>query len=199
MSASQNHGFKFEEYVLDNLMKDIRDKFKDSISYTNEWDFPPISIKSFKNENEEAVIEFGSIDRIFTNENSYFLVLIGYTQVNDYKIPNFSDILFISQKNMKSLKGDLDEKTLQLLNEKVKSFGPGKHKEARTWAAAAKKEHNEKTTYDVRFKIDSKKQRRIQCALKLKDLYNETNNDLSLINKYNIPKVQSSTRIRNKK
>lgn len=198
MAESQEHGFKFEEYVLDNKMIEIRKVFKNSIGYNNEWDFPPISIKSFKNEVANPIIEFGSIERIFSNSDSYLLFLIGYIQKNNYKIPNFSDILFIQKKDMIKLKGDLDIATIKLLNKKIKSFKEKKHEEAREWAKKQKEIYNSKTIYDIRFKIDSKKQRRIQCALKLKDLYNKTNNNLLLNNKYNIPGIYSTKRIRNK-
>lgn len=198
MSESQFHGFKFEDYILKNKMKEIVEVVQSNIDYNNEWDFPPISVKSFKNESDSATIEFGSLERIYSNETSYILFLVGYKQEDNYKVPNFSDILFIKRKEMQFLKSKLTLEDIKKLTQELKSFRIGQHEEARKWAAIKKEEYNKLSYYDIRFKIDSKIQRRIQCALKLSDLYKYTANTFVNINKYDIPAIESGKRKRNK-
>ena len=199
MAESQKHGFDFENWVRDNKLIEIYEVSKTEVKYTNDWDIPPSSIKSFKYEVENPTIEFGSIERIFENKSSYLLVLIGYEQIGNIKKTKFSDVLYIQKEEMKSLKGKLDSNIITDLCNTIKTFKEGKHVEARKWATEQKAIYNNDTIYDIRFKIDSKTQRRIQCALKLKDIYEVLGKDLIIENKLNIPEIESSARIRNSK
>lgn len=196
MSESQKHGFIFEDWIKENKLNEIYKLMNEGIVYTNDWDIPPVSIKSFKFNKENSSIDFGSIERIFTNQSSYILVLIGYEQTDDIKKPVFSEALYIQLPHMKKLKGTLDLETIKSFSDKVRSFQEGEHIEARIWAREEKLKHNHKTTYDIRFKIDSKKQRRVQCALRLKDIYSCLNKPFIKENKLGIPEIKSGIRKR---
>jgi aminoglycoside phosphotransferase (APT) family kinase protein len=50
---------------------------------------------------------------------------------------------------------------------------------------------------DARIKIDSKTQRRIQCAIPLKALYNLVHKEFNVENKLVLPSINSPKRIRN--
>lgn len=197
MAESQNHGFQFEKFILENLLGEIKNKFYENSIYTNEWDFPPVSIKSFKYEGNNPTIEFGSIDRIFNINDNYILFLVGYIQNGNLKEPVFSDILYISKKEHLYLKGNLSIETIKTLNNNLRNFKEGYHIEARKWAKEQKRVFNNETLFDLRFKIDSKNQRRIQVALKLKDLY--FNREFLFKNRYSIPIIESKERKRSNK
>lgn len=172
MGESQIHGFQFEELVKDWKIKKVLNNI--SLSYTNNWDVPPISIKSFKYDKNLASnnVEFGSIQRIFSIAEDFIIVLVGYEQENNCKKVVLSDALYISVSTMNILKGSLNINDLNNLNKKLKTFGKGLHQEARLWAKEEKSRVKELSKFDVRFKIDSGSQRRIQCALNLNVLYN---------------------------
>lgn len=198
MAESQKHGFDFEKWIRLNKLNEIYNVSFDSVKYTNDWDIPPSSIKSFKYESENPTIEFGSIERVFKNQSSYILILIGYEQISDIKKPVFSDALYIQKEHIDKFKGNLDINILSFLSEEIKKFKIGEHESARKWALEQKKIYNDKTIYDIRFKIDSKSQRRIQCALKLNDIYSVLDKELVKFNKLEIPEIHSLPRERNK-
>jgi tRNA A37 threonylcarbamoyladenosine biosynthesis protein TsaE len=106
----------------------------------------------------------------------------------------FSDAVYVSNKVFKELKGDLTLEDIYYLNQTLRTFGAGKHQEAREWAKQAKEKYNNKTSFDIRFKIDSKNQRRIQCALKLEELYKMLDKNVDVVNRLNLNNVKSSKR-----
>ena len=117
--------------------------------------------------------------------------------VNDWKKVIFSDVVYVSICCFNELKGNLTIYDIEKLNEKLKSFKIGEHNEARNWAKIQKEIYNSKTKFDIRFKIDSKNQRRIQCALKIETIYQILQKDLNLkYNKLQIKDISSTARIR---
>jgi len=197
MAESQKHGFTFEKFVLENKLNEIHKISGWQVGYTNDWDFPPTSVKSFKYSGENPTIEFGSIERIFKNSTNHFIVLVGYEQIGPEKKVVFSDSLYIDKKAMQKLRGKLQVSIIEDLCKNIKTFKLGEHTEARKWADEQKKLLNNQTTYDIRFKIDSKKQRRIQCALNLNDIYNASSSVFHKINKLEVPDIISGERKRN--
>lgn len=195
MAESQKHGFQFEEIIRRKKLNDINNLLEKEVGYTNEWDVPPMQIKSFKFNSK--TIEFGSIVRMFNKNENFILVLVGYEQEENVKKVVFSDCLLITKENLNKLRGGLNLNTIIELDEKIKTFKQGNHENARIWAKEMKKIHNSHTNFDIRFKIDSKNQRRIQCALKLNDLYENIEKELILKNQLNIKDIESETRKRN--
>ncbi|KAB7884296.1 hypothetical protein [Poseidonibacter ostreae] len=196
MTESQSHGFLFEEQVKQGISK-----YLDSvtINYTNKWDIPPISVKSFKFDISKSNnrVYFGSIENMFKIQDGFFLALIGYEQKGRVKEVVFSDFIFIEVKDLQNLKGELELKELEMLSTKIKSFKEGFHEEAREWYKSILPEYSMKTSFQINFKVDSKKQRRIQCSLTIEELYKKLKRELILVNKLNINNIDSNPRERN--
>jgi len=192
MAESQKHGFEIEKDVIENKIPLVYQIVKDEFIYNSKWDFPPLSVKTFKF--ESGILEFGSIERIFRSTDDFILVLCGHKQNGEFKEILFSDAVYVSNKVFKELKGDLTLEDIYYLNQTLRTFGIGKHQEAREWAKQAKEKYNHKTSFDIRFKIDSKNQRRIQCALKLKELYKMLDKNVDVVNRLNLNNVKSSKR-----
>lgn len=162
----QIHGFEFEKLIREDLTNILsKTQNINEHGYTEEYDIPPIQIKSFKLSSN--TIEFGSLLRTFEKKDSFILVLIGYKKEKNIKRVIFSESIYIKNKIWNEFKGKLKKETINELEEIIKSFKEGEHVKARFWAKNKKKEINNLTNFDIRFKIDSKKQRRIQCALNL--------------------------------
>ena len=197
---SQEHGF-----IVENEIKKCKVNLilENHFDYTGEYDIPPMQIKTLKvqyNNSKEikATIEFGSLFRKIKNKTPYILIIVGYEQILNTKEIVFSDSIYISEDIMKIINGELTTEDVIYLEQKLKSFKTGKHKEASEWAKNTKIEYNQKTFYDIRFKIDSKNQRRIQCAMDLIRFYDLCKKNLELENKYSISNIDSAPRKRNK-
>ena len=219
MTESQNHGFLFQQQITDDLLTSLNligiqslpDTLQNfiqnnlhSASYTAKWDIPdiapeipPISIKSFQFKAAKSTVEFGDIKRIFSIDHDFILVLVGYDQDGEIKRVAFSDCLYIQPTQWDSLKGSLSLNDIDEFNTKLRSFAVGQHHEARRWSKPTKAAHKHKSKFDIRFKIDSKSQRRIQCALQLGDLYAALGLPLHGENKIGLSDISSPPRKRN--
>lgn len=195
-SESQAHGFLFEEQIKKNI-----NKYLDlvTIKYTNKWDIPPVSVKSFKFDinKKNNRIYFGSIENMYKINDGFFLALIGYKQVKDKKQVVFSDFIFIPVSKLDNIRGNLKLSDIKELSSKLKSFKEGFHNEAREWYKTILPEYALKTKFQINFKVDSKKQRRIQCSLNVEELYQYLNIDIDPINKLRIKDINSLSRVRN--
>lgn len=198
MAESQKHGFVFENIIknhqLCNIVRDVEEN--QYFNYTSEYDVLPMQIKSFKFESN--TIELASLKRFYQKNDDFILVMVGYVQENDVKKVVFSDNLLITKNILNKIRGTLTLENIIELEEKLKSFKVGQHFEAREWAKEQKLIFNDLTKIDIRFKIDSKNQRRIQNAIKLDTLYDICGVELKIINKLKIPDIKSSERVRNK-
>ena len=192
MAESQVHGFTIEKEVMRDKIPQIYQMVKDDFVYNSKWDFPPLSVKTFKF--NTRTLEFGSIESIFNSTDDFILATCGHEQNGDFKEVIFSDAVYISNKVFKELKGDLTMEDIKHLKDTLKTFGVGKHQEAREWAKEAKEKYNGKTKFDIRFKIDSKNQRRIQCALKIDTLYEAIDKKIKEKNELNINNIKSVKR-----
>jgi hypothetical protein len=212
MSESQKHGFIFEELAKKSplLIEYYKNKFLvknveiHETKYNGKWDSiiksdiedKSLSVKSFKYTSPNTKIEFASISNIFNIQNDFILIIIGYEQEEDIKKVVLSDILHIQKEHLDIFKGKLDIEIVNDLCENITKFEQGEHLVAREWAKKQKELYNGNTMFDIRFKIDSKTQRRIQCALSIKDIYEVIGKEFSLENKLNIENIYSSKRKR---
>lgn len=199
ISESQGHGFIVEKEIINSKINIILENHFD---YTGEYDIPPMQIKTLKmqynNKKEiKSTIEFGSLLRKIKSKTPYILIIVGYEQNKDIKKIIFSDSIYISEEIINIINGELTIDNVLHLEQNLKSFKTGKHKDAREWAKQSKIEYNPKTIFDIRFKIDSKNQRRIQCAIDLIKLYDICKTNLILENKYSISDINSNARKRN--
>lgn len=127
------------------------------------------SIKASKKGN----IELADARRFFENNDEFRLLICRYEQKSVKKI--FSEIheVFIDKNILDYLKGQIPYEAVVNFHEKLTSFPFGKHVEARIFA----KEHKEvlQNTYSSNIilnpKIDSKRQRRLQCSMNINHLY----------------------------
>lgn len=196
MKESQSHGFLFEEQVKNNISVYLNSI---TINYTNKWDIPPVSVKSFKFDvsKENNRIYFGSIENIYKIHDGFFLALIGYEQQGNLKTVVFSDFIFIDAKSLDKLRGRLTLNEIEEFSTKLKSFKEGFHNEAREWYKNILPEYAHKSEFQINFKVDSKTQRRIQCSLTVEQLYKSMKIDLLKKNKLNIRELDSKPRERN--
>lgn len=192
--ASQQHGFEFENQVKANFSNYL--KLFD-IDYTEKWDIPPVSVKSFNFKNGR--IEFGSIENMFKIDSNFFLVLVGYEQDGNIKRVVYSDILLITKNHLVKMKGMLRLEELEKLSEILKSYKEGEHELAQEWYKSIKGQYEIKTMFQINFKVDSKKQRRIQCSMNIETLYRAVGIEPVIENKLCIADIESDARIRNKK
>lgn len=176
MVEVQSHGFTFEQWVRDTLFDGYAG------DYGQEWDVParitrgaglpaeirglPVSIKTAK---FGSPISLGDILRQRMISRS-FLMVVGFWHQRSTEQKRFEEIGWVkfSVSSWQMLWGGLTPKQLGELDAKVKSFGPGRHREARQFAKGWKAIHQERSHIVINPKIDSKNQRRIQCSLPFK-------------------------------
>jgi hypothetical protein len=204
MAESQSHGFEFEKQIKSKLLELLY--LGDDSGYTDKWDFPPISIKSFGF--SAGKIDLSSIKNIFAIDQNFIFILIGWKQDGDMKRVVFSDCIFVSKDIMKILRGSLTYERVLELETKLKEFkGPGvaAQNKAIEWYEKTpehldKKDNLHKITqFNVHFKVDSKLQRRIQCSIYLENLYAHIKKEIIPMNKLNIDDIYSPPRARHPK
>lgn len=203
-TESQAHGFKFEDSLKEQVFK-----IDTKIKYTSKYDIPKefniinnhnISIKTTGNR------DIGCADIFrFLESDETEMIITCYKQDGDYKIVKETYSLQLTEDFMKSLNDDINKDELNQLNQLIKNIPHGKVSEE------TKKEYKNKCKqlsleyFIVNPKVDSKKQRRVQCTLKLdailnrKDIKYEIFNGAEYYGKKYIGKFFSPRRKRNKK
>jgi ATPase subunit of ABC transporter with duplicated ATPase domains len=203
-TESQAHGFKFEDSLKEQVFK-----IDTKIKYTSKYDIPKefniinnhnISIKTTGNRD----IGCADIFRFLENDETEMIITC-YKQDGDYKIVKETYSIQLTEDFMKSLNDDINKDKLNQLNQLIKNIPHGKVSEE------TKKEYKNKCKqlsleyFIVNPKVDSKKQRRVQCTLKLdailnrKDIKYEIFNGAEYYGKKYIGKFFSPRRKRNKK
>lgn len=197
-TESQSHGFIFEEQVKSRINEYLN---LITIKYTNKWDIPPVSVKSFKFDKTKSNnrVYFGSIENIFKINDGFFLALIGYEQKKSIKKVVFSDFIFIQASHFEELKGELTLNEIEELSNYLKTFKEGFHNKAREWYKSILPKYSDKSKFQINFKVDSKKQRRIQCSISIEELYDNLKQEFLINNKLEIKDIESSPRQRNLK
>lgn len=171
MVEVQSHGFVFENWVKDTFFNGYRG------GYSDKWDVPmkfnkkglPVSIKTAK---YGSTIGLGDAIRQFSTDEDFLLIVGFWKQEGKLKrIVNASSVI-IKKDDWKDLWVPIKLIDLQKLDSLIKNMNIG-HKEVRIMAQDLKKT----TPYSLAKitlnpKIDSKKQRRLQCGIKF-NLYFE--------------------------
>lgn len=163
MIEVQNHGFVFEDWVKDTLgVKNL------AYNYTQKWDVlgeMPISVKCMGLKN---ALEFGSAVRIWEINETFTIVIGRWKQIKNKKIIKSIDEINITPKILKKMKGEITLTEIKDFDKRIKSFPAGKKEQkrgiefARRWKLERK---NRMGLLTITHKIDSKKQRRVQCNL----------------------------------
>lgn len=173
MVEVQSHGFIFERWVRDTLFESYAG------DYGQEWDIPaaanrstllpadlrglPVSVKTAQ---FGSPIGLGDILRQRSIDRP-FLMIVGFWHKHSATEKWFDDIGWVrfSAATWQLLWNDLSMQLIGELDAKVKSFGFGRHNEARQYAKHWKELYQALSHIIVNPKIDSKNQRRIQCSL----------------------------------
>lgn len=96
-----------------------------------------------------------------------YRILVGYyRQIEEKKVFHQIDEYIIRPEHRYALLGSIDEDDISFFHNSLQFFGEGQHKEARLWAKEKNIEY-EGVLGAVKLnpKIDSKKQRRLQCSV----------------------------------
>jgi hypothetical protein len=169
----QNHGFQLERWVIDRFYKNINS------DYTSKWDIPigsefqeavpiqfrnlPVSIKVVK---FKQSIGFGdAIRQIETKQD--FLLILGIWELKGKK-KKWKQVLAkkITKENWLDYWNPISIDFVMDLDSKIKDMTIP-YETIRKYAKARKKEPPfSKSVMQINPKIDSKKQRRLQCSLR---------------------------------
>lgn len=154
MAERQRHGFNFEDAVKPILGEAGN-------HYTAEWDVGTnTSIKFIGS----GTIDMGSIVRIFSHlQNPGWYMILGR---HNKKVCSAVYELTFTEEICKALMGGLTLADVTEFDTTIKSFGLGRHEEARAYAKEWKNANKTRTgLLTIQPKIDSKTQRRVQCGI----------------------------------
>lgn len=218
---SQSHGFKFEDKILDIItglknQKELKKHLKGKFSYTQEHDIPKgkypktnlknnIQIKTAKVVGDSYSIGLGDYIRNYNcmESGDGKKIVVGlFEQKNDYKIFNKIVELDWNKKMInKCYKIPINE--MKKFVSYVKGIPPGREHQKKNAKVWKQKRDNLIEKYGdqicmIAAKIDGKKQRRVQSAIRSEDVksfihkeYDKSYNGLSL------PfKIKSGLRVR---
>lgn len=163
MTEVQSHGFVFEDWV-----KIILGVEKLASKYTQKWDVPgekPTSVKCMGFTN---ALEFGSTVRIWEINETFTLVVGRWQQVGSKKLIRSIDEIDITPEILNKMRGNISLEEIRDFDKKIKRFPAGKigQKQGIEFANKWKVERKDRIgLLTITHKIDSKKQRRIQCNL----------------------------------
>jgi len=179
MTQSQSHGFIFE-----NLIRKIIFKIPEITNDTNIHDIvvdnETLSIKSCLIKNETFNVECGDILRFLSSFDNktrmkHYMLIICYTQSNNFKNIKRSIEIELNEMLKEKLFGiNFDYEKLYNFIQKVKKQPSGSlskkiknelYKEAKELQIAFG------MTLSIRVKLDSKKQRRVQCCISKMNLF----------------------------
>ena len=173
----QAHGNKFEDIVTrerTGLSKKEYDGLKKN-GYTSSFDLS----KGLKVEYDASIKTTGNnticcsdIMRMMKH-NDYRLIVGCYDQIDDKKVFHTQYEFFIQPNDYLTLWGDMDFQRVEGFVDFVKNIPEGK--EARDSTKFTRDNLQEsvscdKALFSINPKVDSKKQRRVQCSLKLDEL-----------------------------
>lgn len=149
--------------------------------YTDVFDIPadlthdgrPVSIKTAKHNASGGTLGLGDARRIWATLRAREIVLIcaTYAQAGDVKIFSRVCEVVLTPEIAPHLLGALSLNEVATFHEGLLRFGPGEHLRARAWARAEKRTLCDRAgLITLNPKIDSKRQRRLQCSLRLNAL-----------------------------
>ena len=177
MAEVQAHGNKYEDYKirqLTGLSKKEYDKLKKK-GYTSPFDL----VKGLKVDFDGAIKTTGNntvccsdIQRMY-GHGDYALIVGAYNQVDNKKVFHTEYQFFIKKEDFDKLWGNTSVEKLNEYVNKVKSVKHGKEaqeeyqKVAESWKLDFK---DDNALFVINPKVDSKKQRRVQCSLHIDKL-----------------------------
>lgn len=111
--------------------------------------------------------------RFFEHDESFRLLVCRYKQIDDIKSFKLFQEVIMDENVLNYLRGNLPYQVVSDYHENIKMFPRGQEVQARIYAKNQKKILTETYTSNLKLnaKIDSNNQRRLQCSLNIKDLY----------------------------
>lgn len=177
MAAVQQHGLEMERILGSAYLgHDVP-----ATHYTSVYDIPaniapdgrPVSIKTAKINASGGTICLGDARRIWANVATEEMTLIcgTYTQVAGFKAFTRVHEIVITPDIARRLLGTVTPDQVARFHDTLLEFPQGSHVAARRWARAVKVHMKDREgLITLNPKIDSKRQRRLQCSVILRDL-----------------------------
>lgn len=175
MSHHQGHGEAVEALLAHALVGQPVPR-----SGTNAWDVPAgldwrrglnTSIKTMGVRGaraEDATVAMSDARRTFSLECPFRMLIAPYRQLGAVKQVDEVFEIVVQAPEMAALYGQLTYEDVEDFHEGLLGFGPGQHGAARDWARAQKDLlDGRQTGFVLNPKVDSKKQRRLQCSIRL--------------------------------
>ena len=193
MAEVQQHGNKYEDIVTrerTGLSKKEYDKLKAN-GYTSPFDLA----KGLKVEYDASIKTTGGnticcSDLLRMMQHRDYRLIIGcYNQVGKTKVFHTQYEFFIQPKDYSMLWGKMDYQLVESFVDFVKTIphGPDAQKDTKSVRDSFQKQVQcEEALFTINPKVDSKKQRRVQCSLKLDELiasgvhYNKTDLNITI-------------------
>jgi len=188
MSKKTEHGFIWEKEIITDKIVDVLKITKDEIEYTNKWDIPPISVKSFSMDSKNPGFGFGDIFRTVENKDNFILVLVGYSKNKNHKKVIFSDAIYVQDKYFSKAKKNLCIDELKSTLKEIKNINTVEDKRA-LGRKFGKYIRSKNDILKIAPKITSKGGARFQCTIEIQKLYDILNKDIVLTNKLNIKDI----------
>lgn len=161
---NQKHGFLIENRIKRSF------RIQDKIGYTSKWDMP--SIKGSIKTTGSNIVYLGDATRIWEIECCWILIVARYKQEKEKKI--FFEIreYHIDKEETNTLRGNLPMEEVKRFHSDLGAFPEGSHIEAQQFHRHRKKEIKDRYNSVIKLnpKVDSKKQRRLQCSVSIDDL-----------------------------
>lgn len=187
MSTNQLHGKTFEREVITQCFGFTEEQVSE-FSNTAVFDIPfgittcqhptgkPVSIKTTAAlaAAKAAIVCLSDARRVWSWDRPLILVVGLYDQVDTVKrFHTVYEFHFrLTDGERKRLYGELTLAEVTYFHDTLKTFGPGQHEAASAWAKAHKLALTPRATGAIQLnaKIDSKRQRRLQCSAPLERL-----------------------------
>ena len=163
---SQAHGFTWENHIKKNVYE-----IQSIADYTRKNDVDPdenkidgcaVSIKT----SGGMSVDMGDARRIFeaTDGDPYHMVVVQYDQIDDNKV--LTHVMEVDLTDArKILFGDLTYQEISDFHEELKRIPPGRvQKEDKLYLSRSAELNRKSKEIILRPKVDSKKQRRLQCS-----------------------------------
>ncbi len=174
--SNQLHGKDFEYICMDVCFPGAHELERDIHSFFDiEAEFDTMTSLNTQCKTKKigaSSVEMADARKFFANDDAYRLLIGCWKQNDDKKIFTHAKEFIFSARDLATIKGNLTYEQVKGFHDAVCLFGPGK---VQGVAGQAYAKHHKKSLPQSLYialnpKIDSKKQRRLQCSLKLNNV-----------------------------
>lgn len=170
MSEVQKHGFIFEQWIKENFFINSEGKYSDKWDIKPECNINPVLPKEFhhlpvsiKTAKNKSPIGLGDAIRQYDIDSDFLLIVGFWKQANSFKFFVSVEAARIELKVWKNLWSPLKRDALIYLDSSIKDTNHN-YSDVRKIAQGIKRDLPQ-TKIVLNPKIDSKRQRRLQCSL----------------------------------